>query len=240
MLDALRDIKDRLADLERGATRVFRYGVVDTVDRTKCRVTVTFPLSSTVDPTTGKVVPRNVKSGGMPVLVKQSVKNRDYWMPDVGERVLCLFLPNDSDTGFVLGSFYSDEDPIPDGAEDEGMRVVQLADGARFEYSTDDSEGHAQVGDVDIEIAADHVSVLAGNLETEFTADYIRMGGDDATQPFVRGTDHKTLLSALIDLVAAHTHPTGMGPSGPPANAADLTAKKADIDGTLSTIIQGK
>ena len=48
------------------------------------------------------------------------------------------------------------------------------------------------------------------------------------------------LLSALIDLLAAHTHPTGVGPSGPPANAASITGKKADIDGTLSPIIKGR
>ena len=40
--------------------------------------------------------------------------------------------------------------------------------------------------------------------------------GGDATQPAVRGTDLQTWLDSLLDDYMAHTHPTGVGPSGPP------------------------
>jgi len=198
-MDAMRDIKDRLAALERKVSSMVRVGVVDTVDRTKCRVTVTYDVPG-----------GQCKSWNLPVMVKQSVENRDFWMPAVDEQVVCVFLPTGPEVGFVLGSFYSDEDPIPDGADADGMRMVEFGDGARFEYSTADSKARLVIGD----------------LELTLTSDLMQIGGSGATQPFVRGTDLKTALSAL-------TVPTGVGPSGTPINAANF-------DSFLSTTIKGK
>lgn len=195
-MDGFAEIKKRLAALERKVAGMLRVGVVDTVDRTKCRVTVTFP--------------GDFKSAGLPVLVKQSVENRDFWMPAIDEQVVCVFLPTGPEVGFVIGSFYSDEDPIPDGAEAEGMRVVEFSDGARVEYSTEESK----------------LRILVGDLELTMTPDQVQIGGEGATQPFVLGTDIKNWL-------AAHVHPTGVGPSGPPSTAGTL-------DTTLSTVIKGR
>ena len=49
-------------------------------------------------------------SDELPVLARGSLKNRTQFLPDVGEQVLCVFLPNGEENGFVLGSFYSDAD----------------------------------------------------------------------------------------------------------------------------------
>lgn len=35
----------------------------------------------------------------LPVLTRGSKNNKDYWLPDVDEQVLCLFLPNVSGRG---------------------------------------------------------------------------------------------------------------------------------------------
>lgn len=190
------NVEARLASLERKVANLVRVGVVSAVDRQTCRVRVAFP---------GEFV-----SNWLPVLVKQSVENRDFWMPAVDEQVTCVFLPNGLEVGFVLGSFYSDQDAIPDGAEAEGMRVVEFADGARFEYDTESSTFRLVVGD----------------LELTITSDLMQIGGSGATQPFVRGDDLKSWL-------AAHVHPTGVGPSGPPSTAGTL-------DNVLSTIIKGR
>lgn len=195
-MDAIGDIKKRLAALESRVNSLLRVGVVSTVDRTKCRVRVAFP---------GGLV-----SSELPVLVKQSIESRDFWMPAVDEQVLCLFLPSGIEAGFVIGSFYSDEEEIPEGAEAEGMRMVEFADGARFEYSTAESK----------------LRILVGELEVTLTPDLFQIGGDGATQPFVKGT-------ALVNALSAHTHPVPGGASGPPANAADFP-------GTLSEIIKGR
>lgn len=219
-MTSMRELLQRIARLERIVSGMVRTGVVSSVDREKCRVRVAFA--------------GNFVSYPLPVLVKQAgghepgddrpIPSRDYWLPDVGEQVTCVFLPNGTETGFVIGSFYSNQDPIPVGADAKGMRMTEFADGARFEYSTEESRFRA----------------LVGELELEITPEHFRFGGESGNQPFVRGTDHKALIEALIDLIVAHTHPTGVGPSGPPANGASFTAKKSDIPGTLSTIIKGR
>lgn len=51
-----------------------------------------------------------------PLLVAQagSIGSMGHWMPAVGEQVLCLFLPNAIEDGFVVSSFFSDAQPAPD------------------------------------------------------------------------------------------------------------------------------
>lgn len=53
------------------------------------------------------------------VLQRGTATSKDYWMPAVGDQVLCLQLPNFSGkgigAGFVLGAFYSTVDTPPGG-----------------------------------------------------------------------------------------------------------------------------
>lgn len=218
-MDGFAEIKSRLAALERKVASMVRVGIVSDLDRARCRVRVIFPMTHGH----GKD-DKDTVSPWLPVLTKGSMSNREYWMPDIDDQVTCVFLPNDLGTGFALGVFYSDDEPIPEGADAEGMRVVEFDDGARFEYSTADSK----------------LRILIGDLEFTMTPDLVQIGGEGATQPFVRGTDLKTLLEALFDLDIAHPHGTGVGPSGPPINASAYAAKKAEISQLLSTIIKGR
>lgn len=75
---------------------------------------------------------QNMVSYDLPVIVRQSLQNKDYYMPDVGEQVLCLFLPSGNAQGFCLGSFYSDADQPP--VSDPNKRHVTFGDGTRVEY----------------------------------------------------------------------------------------------------------
>lgn len=75
---------------------------------------------------------QDMVSYDLPVIVRQSLKNKDYFMPDVGEQVLCLFLPSGNAQGFILGAFYSDEDLPP--VTDQGKRHVRFEDGTSIEY----------------------------------------------------------------------------------------------------------
>lgn len=257
-MDAFADIRRRLADLERRATQGIRVGTVDKVDREHCRVRVIFPVPKVKAESEEKSFVSSGNAQLLAVVVKQSVGNPDYWMPEIGEQVVCLFPPGVGGAGFVLGSFYADEDPIPEGAATEGIaRAVEFSDGARMDYDTENSKGRMLVGDMDVEITPDHVLVkggddvqaevtpervrlLAGDLEAELTPDLWRMGGSSANQSYVRGEDLQTLIEAILDLDVAHAHPTGVGLSGPPSNAAAYTAKKAQVSQILSSIIKGR
>jgi hypothetical protein len=72
--------------------------------------------------------------------------------------------------------------------------------------------------------------LLKGNSPTA----NILLGGAAATEPMVLGNLFKTWITTSLLL---HTHPTGTGPSGPPVEAAAISAQ---IDTFLSTVIMGK
>ncbi|WP_418599177.1 hypothetical protein [Phascolarctobacterium faecium] len=44
------------------------------------------------------------------IVNRGSLANKDYWIPDIDEQVLCLMMPNKSglglNEGFILGSFF--------------------------------------------------------------------------------------------------------------------------------------
>jgi hypothetical protein len=196
---SLADLVERISRLESLVRKMIRMGAVSAIKRDPPRVRVTFA---------DKLV-----SDWLPVMVQASETARDYWVPAVDEQVTCVFLPIAPEVGFVLGSFHSDQDAIPEGADAEGERVIE---------------------------ADARLRVLVGEMEVQITPELFRVGGEGATEPYVLGNKSKTLLESLIDWMAAHTHPTGVGPSGPPATAADVTAKKTEIPGTLSEIIKGR
>src|SRR5699024_6698035 len=60
----------------------------------------------------------NLLSYDLPVLTKNTVDNKDYWMPDINEQVLCIFLPIGLEAGFIIGGFYSKNVKPPASTED--------------------------------------------------------------------------------------------------------------------------
>ena len=50
-------------------------------------------------------------SGNLMIVNRGSMVDKDYWIPDIDEQVLCLMLPNNSgqglNEGFIIGSFFS-------------------------------------------------------------------------------------------------------------------------------------
>lgn len=72
----------------------------------------------------------------LPVITRGSKNNKDYWLPDVDEQVLCLFLPNVSGRGvcdgFVIGTFYSSVDAPVENSGD--VHAVKYGDGTIIKH----------------------------------------------------------------------------------------------------------
>jgi len=100
-------------------------------------------------------------SGKLLVLQQKTMNDKYYYMPDLGESVVCLLLGNSGFAGFVLGSVYSAVDvPFLVG---QRMSGVQYKDGAIFSYDSENSKGRAVTGG-DFEVVADRgVSVSTKN-----------------------------------------------------------------------------
>lgn len=133
--------------LESVVSNLVAVGVVSSFNEQAGTVRVTFDDRS------------NSVSYDMPVIVPQTLKNKDYCLPDVGEHVLCLFLGNGQEQGFVIGSFYSKADTPP--IQKQNKRHTLFSDGTFFEYDresntlTVDCVGHMKLafkGNVSIEV----------------------------------------------------------------------------------------
>lgn len=80
-----------------------------------------------------------MESYDLKVLAHKTHLDKCYWMPDVGEQVLCICLPFGHEQGFVLGAFYSKEDTVPVVSQDK--RHVLFNDGTFFEYDRAEHHG---------------------------------------------------------------------------------------------------
>lgn len=129
--------------------KLIRVGTVSTVNAAAGTVRVAFAAQD------------EMVTYELPVITRGSKNNKDYWLPDVDEQVLCLFLPNVSGRGvcdgFVLGTFYSSVDAPVENSGD--VHAVKYGDGTIIKH--DRSTGKLTInatGDIDI-IAGGKISI---------------------------------------------------------------------------------
>lgn len=104
---------------------MFRVGLVKEQDLQGARVRVTFPDRD------------QMVSYWLPIVVFKTQNDKSYWLPDLGEQVVCLMDEYD-EAGAVLGAIYSAADTPPVQSADKFH--VSFKDGANFEY---DRTAHA-------------------------------------------------------------------------------------------------
>ena len=141
--------------------RIFKIGEVSSVDPDNCTARVVFDDDDSLVSSDLQVVQRN------------TMKNKDYAMPDMNEDVLCLFLPSGSEDGFILGSVYAGEITPPE--TDGNKRTVVFADGTRISYDREKHILTATIGETSIVADQQNVNVVCSG-----TAD-IQAGTVNAT-----------------------------------------------------------
>ena len=75
---------------------MLRFGIVSKLDYENCQARVNFKDDEST-------------SFWLPVLQKKTLKDKFYYMPDIGETAVCL-MDDKSEDGVILGSIYSSED----------------------------------------------------------------------------------------------------------------------------------
>lgn len=98
---------------------IVRVGRISSINPSRCTARVLFDAQGIV-------------SYDLQIIVPQTLKNKDYYLPDVGEHVVCLFLPTGNAEGFVLGAVYTDTEQVPVNNPDK--RTMRFADGTVIEY----------------------------------------------------------------------------------------------------------
>ncbi len=97
----------------------FRVGIVQAQDTAHAKVRVVFPDYD------------EMISWWLPVIVFKTQNDKAYWIPDIGEQVVCLMDLRD-EAGAVLGAIYSSADTPPVNSADKFY--LGFKDGAHFEY----------------------------------------------------------------------------------------------------------
>jgi phage baseplate assembly protein V len=112
----------------------------------------------------------NLVSHELPVLFRKTKNDKDYWMPDVGEHVLCLFLASGLEQGFVVGAFYSATDAPP--TTDPEKTVLQWKDGTKIEVDRKNKEIKINAaGKININVEGDTNLVCKGKTMIDSTGE---------------------------------------------------------------------
>ena len=148
----IEELKEKVERLEALFLRMVRVGIVTQVFSNQGTVRVKF------DDQDGEV------SYELPVIFKKTQKDKDYWLPDVGEQVLCVFLPYGIEQGFVLGAFYSEVDKPP--VKDKNKRRIEFEDGSYVEYDRKEHKLTVEIkGEAEIKVEKDAKIEVSGNGE---------------------------------------------------------------------------
>ena len=110
-------------ELRRGLRGIVRAGVVSSVYPERMTARVTFEDND------------NNVSKELFIINRCAAKDKDYWTPDVGDPVVCLFAQNDKNlsSGWILGTFFNQGNPPQVASED--VRRLDFADGTFIEYN---------------------------------------------------------------------------------------------------------
>ncbi len=109
-----------------------------------------------------------VTSYWLPVLVTRAHGDTYYDLPDIGSKVLCAFLPNGHEEGFILGSYY----PKGKAPETDGdIYCHAFKDGTYIEYNRKEHRLIAScVCDVNLSaqgtlnLRAENINMAAGSV----------------------------------------------------------------------------
>ncbi|MDE5879940.1 MAG: phage baseplate assembly protein V [Desulfovibrio sp.] len=108
----------------------------------------------------------------LPVLCPRASGDMQYDLPDVGDQVLCLFLPYGLEQGFVVGAMYGKQTP-PVQSGDKWHR--KFADGTTLEYDRASHKLTANVqGDVDGTATGSVTMKAQGPMTLEAPIVYVR------------------------------------------------------------------
>ena len=182
MFELLRELKERLSALE--SYKPVRIGEVVAVYPQRATARVKF---LDMDEET---------SYELQILHPHTYKDKAYWMPRIGEKVVCLML-NLTD-GFIVGGFYHNDCPPPTESGDKA--VITFEDGTWIEH---DKRNHKITVDCkgNVEITVNNGNgtfTINGNL---YVSQNITAGKEIADLNGERGT-----LSTLRDTYDVHTH----------------------------------
>ncbi len=122
----IRELKEQVEHIYGILNRIFALGKVVAIDEERGLVRVKLEEHD------------NLTTYWLPVLYTKTQFDKEYWLPDIDEMVLCVFTPPSFERGFVIGSFYTQEDKPPEATRDKWVK--KFKDGTVIEYDRENSK----------------------------------------------------------------------------------------------------
>ncbi|MBI9112243.1 phage baseplate assembly protein V [Maridesulfovibrio ferrireducens] len=223
-MSGLSQILDRLDSLESALAQVVRVGKVVSLIPERGTVRVQFPDADA----SGK----QLVSYELPVLAHKTLHDKSYWMPDVDEHVLCVFLPFAQRQGFVVSAFYSDADTVP--LSDPDVRHVIFKDGSWFQYDRKKHflSGHVVNGCADLEIDIDAKLTVGQDLTANIGRDTAITIGRDLSAKVVRDVGAEIGRNASLDITNDLSATVGNNATIEVTETLEATAKNIQAEAT--------
>ena len=102
---------------------LIRIGIVSAIDYARARVKCDFEELE-------------ITSDWLPVVQRGAGGARDYWMPAIGESVVCIYYSDGTEEGVVIGSYYPAGTPPPDSGS--GVFYTVYPDGSSVTWDNGD------------------------------------------------------------------------------------------------------
>ena len=132
-------------------------------------------------------------------MVPKSQNDKAYWIPDVGEQVVCLMDAHDED-GAVLGAIYSQADTTPPSMTTDKWHIT-MKDAATFEY---DRSSHTLA--VNIPHGSSTINITVnGPANITATNGNINLSAPNGDVTF-KTDEHTDSVNGIIDTYNTHTH----------------------------------
>ena len=159
---------------------MLRFGIVSQIDPINVQARVSFEDDEST-------------SFWLPIIQTQTLIDKFYAMPDIGEKVACLMDENSED-GVILGAIYSTEDVST--TQSEKQLSVNLEDAS---YINADKENQT------LTVAFSKMKLI-GNIEHEGT--FTNTAGIKSNADI---TDKTSSMQAMRDVYNSHTHTGNQG-----------------------------
>lgn len=126
MFSDVRELKEQVEHIYGILNRIFALGKVVAIDEERGLVRVKLEEHD------------SLTTYWLPVLYTKTQYDKEYWLPDIDEMVLCVFTPPAFERGFVIGSFYTQEDTPPEATREKWIK--KFKDGTVIEYDRKNSK----------------------------------------------------------------------------------------------------
>lgn len=124
----------------------------------------------------------------MTVLTPLSNKDKIYNPYEIGSPVVCLFIGDSLERGFIIGTFFSQKNSIPDGAN-KNKRIMEYPGGVKIEIDK-------ELGKMDV-LGINNINIKAKEINLE--GENVKITGEVEIENLIVKKNTKTMGTTITE-----------------------------------------